>query len=201
MQFCIVLTTPYSTFQFTNFRSSISEAVAIATRYSSVILWSFFTLSKEEVILVRRAWISYIKSYAEFLDKCDVMKKCDRSHCSVKGVYLCLGINYFHQAYRMSFKSFWVLHNKLKGSIELYANLVQKRKVPSDTGRLHVKYIDPQAPNRKIPSSVLLALAIQYFAGGSTYDLMVKYGVSHTEIFTSIWAVDKAVNSFVKFEI
>ena len=39
-----------------------------------------------------------------------------------------------------------------------------------------------------------LTSALRYFAGGSAYDLMGKYGISHSEIFTSVWAVVQSVN-------
>ncbi len=139
-------------------------------RYSGVTLQSFFMLLMEAVILAVRALILEIECDAQFLDERCIVKKHDRSRRSVREAYLCLGENYFHRAYRMSYETFWVLHNKLKDSIELYANLVCKRKAPHDTGRLGGNNINPQAPNGKISSSVRLALVIQYFAGGSTYD-------------------------------
>jgi hypothetical protein len=40
-----------------------------------------------------------------------------------------------------------------------------------------------------------LACALRYFSGGSLYDNMVKYGVSHTEMLNSVWYVAEAVNS------
>jgi hypothetical protein len=35
---------------------------------------------------------------------------------------------------------------------------------------------------------------LRYFSGGSPYDIMVKYGVSHTEMLNSVWYVVEAVN-------
>ena len=55
--------------------------------------------------------------------------------------------------------------------------------------------------NGHITKSVRLACAIRYFAGGSPYDIMCKYGVSHTEIFRSAWFVIDAVNQITAFNI
>ncbi len=38
-------------------------------------------------------------------------------------------------------------------------------------------------PNGRISKSVRLACALRYFAGGSPYNIMCKYGVSHSNIF------------------
>ncbi len=40
-----------------------------------------------------------------------------------------------------------------------------------------------------------------FFAGGSPYDIMAKYGLSHASVYESIWAVIKAVNTFDEFGI
>ena len=52
-----------------------------------------------------------------------------------------------------------------------------------------------------ISSSVRLACALRYFAGGSPYDLMCKYGISYVEVMRSVWTVVKAVNTFSDFHI
>jgi hypothetical protein len=46
-----------------------------------------------------------------------------------------------------------------------------------------------------------LACALRYFAGGSPYDIMAKYGISHVSLYESIWAVVEAVNSCDEFSI
>jgi hypothetical protein len=53
----------------------------------------------------------------------------------------------------------------------------------------------PPVPNGVIATTVRLACAIRYFAGGSPYDLMGKYGISHSEVLASVWYVVEAVNS------
>ncbi len=39
-----------------------------------------------------------------------------------------------------------------------------------------------------------LGIAIQYFASGSLYDIVVKFGVSHTSVFESVWMIVEAMN-------
>jgi hypothetical protein len=46
-----------------------------------------------------------------------------------------------------------------------------------------------------------LGCALQYFAGGSPYDLVVKFGISHTEVLDSVWFVIKAINKHEEFFI
>ena len=55
--------------------------------------------------------------------------------------------------------------------------------------------------NGPVSTSVRLACALRYFAGGSPYDIMAKYGISHASLYESIWAVVEAVNSCDEFSI
>ena len=41
----------------------------------------------------------------------------------------------------------------------------------------------------------------QYFAGGSTYDLVSTYGISQTDVMDSVWKVVVAVNNHSEFQI
>ena len=49
--------------------------------------------------------------------------------------------------------------------------------------------------------SVRLACALRVFAGGSVYDLMSNYGISHTDVMDSVWHVVHAVNNLPEFKI
>ena len=40
-----------------------------------------------------------------------------------------------------------------------------------------------------------------FFAGGSLYDLMSNYGISHTDVMESMWHVEHAVNNLPEFRI
>jgi hypothetical protein len=46
-----------------------------------------------------------------------------------------------------------------------------------------------------------LGIAIQYFGGGSPYDIMAKFGVSHISVFESVWMVVEAVNNCLAMNI
>jgi hypothetical protein len=55
--------------------------------------------------------------------------------------------------------------------------------------------------NGRITPSVYLACAIQYFAGGSPYDIMTTFCIGHTDTVQSIWYVVDAINKHPDFEI
>ena len=57
------------------------------------------------------------------------------------------------------------------------------------------------SPNGPIDPDVRLACAILWFAGGSFYDIMTTYGVSHTDTVNSCWYVVDAVNQHPDFAI
>ncbi len=62
-------------------------------------------------------------------------------------------------------------------------------------GREGGSYLPPPVQNGNDHVLVRLACALRYFAGGSPYDLMGKYGISHTVVMESVWYVIQAVNS------
>jgi DDE superfamily endonuclease len=116
----------------------------------------------------------------------------------------------------MTYESFWVLHEKLKDGILTAAskyssghskraatpiNGVVRRGRGNFSSKKTPKYMAPPVPNGPIPTSVRLACAIRYFAGGSPYDLMGKYGVSYTGVMSSVWCVVEATNSVEEFHI
>jgi hypothetical protein len=59
----------------------------------------------------------------------------------------------------------------------------------------------PATPKGPITTSVRLALASRYFAGGAPTDLMCKYGVSHASVFVSVWVVVEAIKNIEEFDI
>ena len=127
-----------------------------------------------------------------------------RQRRTVQEIRLCLGAKYFQRAYRMSYESFWKLHEQLKDGIEeAHKKQLEKmrrqrrsrraRSCGSGRGR-HNNPPPPPVPNGKISSEVRLACALRYFAGGSPYDIMAKYGVSYREVLNSVWYVVEATN-------
>jgi hypothetical protein len=81
----------------------------------------------------------------------------------------------------MDESSFWKLHTLLRPHMEKPRSRTKKHK--------------DGAKNGLIPTSARLSCALWYFAGGSPYDILVVHGMSHTEVFTSVWNVVDAVNS------
>ena len=86
---------------------------------------------------------------------------------SVHDVYCCLGGSYFQRAYCMSYESFWNLHTKLVTRINR-VRLAMRRYVPKG-GRKGGKFKLPPIRNGQVTTSVRLACALQYFAGGSAF--------------------------------
>jgi len=122
-----------------------------------------------------------------------------RTRHSVHDIYLGLGPVYFRRAYRMEYSSFLHLHAKLKDGI-ITAKQNMSSYVPKG-GRTGGKFKLPPIPNGEVPTSIRLACAIRYFSGGSPYDLMSLYGVSHTLVYDSLWQVVQATNSLKEFHI
>lgn len=113
---------------------------------------------------------------------------------TVEEVYQCLGRNYFRRAYRMSYQSFNLLHEKLQPGIQQAIENKKKHQVKGVAN-------PPPVPNGRISTKVRLAAALRYFAGGSPYDILCKYGLSHTETLESVWYTVDAVNAYKEFHI
>ena len=113
-----------------------------------------------------------------------------------------LGENYFRRAYRMPYESFWELHSILANRITA-ARLKARRYLPKGgrVGRKGGRYKLPPIRNGRISTSVRLACALWYFAGGSPYDIMATFGISHTDVMDSVWYVVHAVNTTSEFKI
>jgi hypothetical protein len=99
----------------------------------------------------------------------------------------------------MQYESFCYLHDKLGDMIE--SSRQMSRGYNKKGGRDGGNYSLPPVTNGPITTSVRLACAIRFFAGGSPYDIMGKYGISHTEMMESVWYVVEAVNTFAEFAI
>jgi hypothetical protein len=122
-----------------------------------------------------------------------------RARRSVHKIYSILGADYFRCAYPMSYESFWRLHSMLAMRINT-TRLTERGYVPKG-GRKGGRYKSPPIRNGRIFTSVRLACALQVFAGGSVYDLMSNYGISHTDVMDSVWHVVHAVNNLPEFKI
>ena len=103
---------------------------------------------------------------------------------TVHNIYNELGAIYFRRAYRMSYKTFRDLALLLGPGIILASGKKQDSK--------------NNLPNGPILPEVRLACALRWFAGGSVYDIMTTYGISHTDALNSCWYIVDAVNSDVR---
>jgi hypothetical protein len=102
-----------------------------------------------------------------------------RTRKFVNEIFKELGPYYVRRAYRMEGTSFWKLCRLLRPFV-----------VKAST-----KKCRNGAKNGLIPSPTKISVALRYFAGGSPYDIAVVHGISHTEVFRSLWTVVDAVNA------
>ena len=98
----------------------------------------------------------------------------------------------------MTYESFCRLRMKIKFGIQAAARRLLKYINRGSQGE---NYVSPPIPNGPVCTSVCLACALHYFAGGSPYDIMSVYGVSHTIILDSVWCVVEAVNQLPEFHL
>ena len=103
------------------------------------------------------------------------------------GVYNELGSIYVQKAYRMSYGTFRDLALQVRPGIVLASCKKQDSK--------------NDLPNDPILPEFRLACALQWFAGGSVYDIMMTDGISHTDTLNSCWYVVDGVKSDRCFEI
>ena len=102
----------------------------------------------------------------------------------VSSIFRELGPGYVRRAYRMEQQDFWKLHRLLY--LKIGYNVLPK----SGSTKKHKN----GGPNGLIPSTIRLSVAIRYFAGGSPYDIALVHGISHSEVFVSVWRVVDAIN-------
>ena len=99
----------------------------------------------------------------------------------------------------MNLDSFWRLYSILLPHIRTVIN--RKRDYLRKGGREGGNYTLPPIPNGPISPSIQLGAALQYFAGGSPYDIICVFGIAYTEVLSSVWIVVQAINQCPQFEI
>lgn len=109
----------------------------------------------------------------------------------VNSIFVELGNDLTRRAYRMHAASFW----KLLGILDAGLSSHFKPRVGSGRGSVG------GAKNGKISNATRLSVAIRYFAGGRPEDIALVHGISHTEVFKSVWRVVDAVNTSTAPEI
>jgi hypothetical protein len=118
-----------------------------------------------------------------------ICRGCDSIHQVYKQLVDC----FFRRAYRLTYATFEVLESLLRRLI-----LKLSRKfVSSSSNRSRTQ----NGPNGIISPSVRLACAIRYFAGGSPYNLITKFGIGYSDFFRNVWIVVEAINLSNHFDI
>ena len=111
-----------------------------------------------------------------------------RQRRTVSSVFYELG-GMSRRYFRMSEKSFWKLHELLRCQIG--------RELEQRVDSVHRKRRESPrktAPNGLICTSIRLAAAIRYFAGGSPLDIALVFGISHKDVMKSVWSVVDSIN-------
>lgn len=132
-----------------------------------------------------------------------------RNRRSVRDVYQSMGAALFRRAFRMSYQSFLNLHRKLRPLIENFVQRTASQPSRGNTAttirrrRTQKKpWASPPIPNGgPITSSVRLACALRYFAGGKAYGIMETFGIGHSEVYRSVCVIIEAVNKYKPFQI
>jgi hypothetical protein len=92
-----------------------------------------------------------------------------------------MGPTYVWRAYQMDEESFYKLHQKIeKYTVKLKSQNNKKKK--------------DSAKNEAISTVVRLSIAIRFFASGNPCDISVVHGISHKEVYRSVWCVVDAIN-------
>jgi hypothetical protein len=104
---------------------------------------------------------------------------------SVQSIFNEYGPGYVKRAYCMTEEAFWALHVLVKPyMVSTY------HRPPGRDPKTHRK----GSKNGIIPSETCLSAAVRYFAGGRPEDISISHGISHSEVFVSVWQVVDAVN-------
>ena len=111
-----------------------------------------------------------------------------RTRKNVNDTFAELGPYYVRRAYRMHADSFWALHRLLK------VGIVSAKPFRTKTHK-------DGAKNGLIPSTVRLSAALRCFAGGRPEDISLVHGMSHSEVFNSVWKAVDAVNDCCTLDI
>ena len=87
----------------------------------------------------------------------------------------------------MQSTSFWKLERMLRPHITRPRSAKARRLRKRDGAR-----------NGRISTAIRLSAALRYFAGGRPDDISLSHGISHSEVFNSVWLVVDAVNTCEK---
>ena len=96
----------------------------------------------------------------------------------------------FSRAYQMNYDVFMSLHELLKPGIDKYVHQSNN----SNNKECFYRH------NGAIRTEIHLAVALQYFAGGSDLDITISHGIGKTDVYCSVWAVVHATNNYTKLQ-
>ncbi len=101
-----------------------------------------------------------------------------------------MGPRLFHQAHCMTFDSFSCMHHILLPYITDTVHKQEKYKYghgyETKGGGAGGNYQFPPIPNGDITSNARLACALCYFAGSAAYDIAPLYGLSYSDVQSSV---------------
>ena len=97
---------------------------------------------------------------------------------------------YTRRAYRMDASAFWKLEALLRPRM-----IKRKSRVVSLKHDGSYKRRNDGARNGRISTAIRLSAALRYFSGGRPDDISISHGISHSEVFNSVWIVVDAVNT------
>lgn len=151
--------------------------------------------------VVQSAVIAAVDHYENVEDKGrrSHMPAQPRRRTSIQEIYNAMGPRIFRRAFRMTLDSFWRLHAILLPHI--CTALSKNSKYECKGGRVGGNYSLPPIPNGPISPSARLGASIRYFAGGCPYDIVYMFGISYSEVMTSVWIVVEAINTCPQFDI
>lgn len=108
----------------------------------------------------------------------------------VNSIFFELGPYYVKRAYRMDQPTFWLLLKILDPYLKSQARY-SNSTIQWGGG----------AKNGMISNATRLSCALRYFAGGRAEDICLVHGISHCQVFRSVWRVVDAVNRATKLRI
>ena len=104
----------------------------------------------------------------------------------INSIFQELGRDMTRRAYRMHADSFWKAKDKLNAVLDSFKKARRRHNSRGGTGGVK---------NGAISNATRFSAALRYFAGGRPEDIALVHGISHSEVFNSVWRVVNAVNS------
>jgi hypothetical protein len=128
--------------------------------------------------MITGQWDSQPKQLESLIGTANRTRLIRRRRRDVSDLFYELGDNNSRRAYRMHPSVFKKLCELLRPRLE--------------------QQLDPMCllriPNGPISYTIRISITLRYLAGGQPMDIALDHGVSHSEVFTSLWMVIDAIN-------